>query len=110
MGLDQYAFARKDDKQIEIAYWRKHANLEGWMGSLYSSRNSSVEHEFNCVELKLSEGDLLRLEAEHPALEKACGFFWGESNQRHIFDTQDFIDKAKTLMEDDWEIIYTSWW
>ena len=29
MGLDQYAFATKGDEKHEIAYWRKHANLQG---------------------------------------------------------------------------------
>ena len=29
MGLDQYAFARREgEEDIKIMYWRKHANLE----------------------------------------------------------------------------------
>jgi hypothetical protein len=111
MGLDQYAFARKDDKQIEIATWRKHANLEGWMAGVYQARNpSKADHEFNCIELKLFEGDLVRLESEHSNLEQAMGFFWGTSCSEDVSDTQDFIDKAKVLLKDGWEIIYTSWW
>ena len=48
MGLDQYAFARKngEDENIEIMYWRKHANLEGWMAELYASRGGK-----GCVQL-----------------------------------------------------------
>ena len=111
MGLDQYAFARKDGEQIEIATWRKHADLEGWMARVYQARNpSKADHEFNCVELKLFEGDLVRLESEHSNLEQAIGFFWGTSRLTDVEDTQAFIDKAKVLMEDGWEIIYTSWW
>jgi len=111
MGLDQYAFARKDDKQIEIAYWRKHANLEGWMANLYKVRSpSEADHSFNCVELKLFEGDLLRLAKEHESLEQAEGFFWGTSHQEDVVSTQAFIDKAGVLIKDGWEIIYTSWW
>ena len=111
MGLDQYAFARKNGEQIEIAYWRKHADLEGWMANLYQSRNPSKnQQEFNCVELKLFEGDLLRLSQEHSSLEQAMGFFWGTSRPSDVENTQAFIDKAKVLIEDGWEIIYTSWW
>lgn len=47
MGLDQYAYAFLGDppkaptdfpapeSAIEIFYWRKHADLEGWMSNLY---------------------------------------------------------------------------
>ena len=32
MGLDQYAFSEnKDGERTEIAYWRKHNRLQGWM-------------------------------------------------------------------------------
>ena len=60
--------------------------------------------------MKLFAGDLERLEAEHSNLEQAMGFFWGDSREEDVADTQEFIDKAKSLMEDGWEIIYTSWW
>tara|TARA_R110002051_G_scaffold317971_1_gene399707 strand:- start:255 stop:590 length:336 start_codon:yes stop_codon:yes gene_type:complete len=111
MGLDQFAFARKDGEQIEIATWRKHADLEGWMARVYQARNpSKADHEFNCVELKLFEGDLSRLKKEHKDLEQAVGFFWGTSCCEDTVSTQAFIDKAGALIEDGWEIIYTSWW
>ena len=36
MGLDQYAGVRQEDGTFEeIAYWRKHPNLQGWMKKLY---------------------------------------------------------------------------
>lgn len=50
MGLDQYVYAFKgetpktqtDFEEIdgaeEIFYWRKHANLEGWMSNLYDEK------------------------------------------------------------------------
>ena len=35
MGLDQYAFTRRQDEEdTYIIQWRKHANLEGWMSEL----------------------------------------------------------------------------
>jgi hypothetical protein len=109
MGLDQYAFARKGDEQLDIACWRKHANLEGWMASLYVERGG-VEEEFNCVELRLFENDLLTLKQQYQNLEKSMGFFWGESETEDDDTTRAFIEDAKSLMADGYEIIYTSWW
>jgi len=51
MGLDQYAFARKgeplddfdgnssSEEEIEICYWRKHPNLQGWMENFLTDRD-----------------------------------------------------------------------
>lgn len=108
MGLDQYAFAVKDDERIEIFYWRKHANLEGWMSNLYSSRGGGGE--FNCVDLLLFESDLERLQNEHRDLPAVTGFFWGETNERKIAETEEFIKKALEYQGKGYEIIYTSWW
>jgi len=42
------------------------------MANLYQSRNPSKnQQEFNCVVLKLFEGDLLRLSQEHSSLAQA---------------------------------------
>ena len=109
MGLDQYAFARKEGEEDEkIMYWRKHANLEGWMANLY--RNRGGASEFNCVELKLREEDLDRLSEEHGNLETAEGFFWGQSCEEDISSTNMFLEAAYKKMQDGYEIIYTSWW
>ena len=67
MGLDMYAYAAAkaglewDGKnQREIAYWRKHPNLHGWMEQLWRSRNTdpSADPMFNGVELELLWEDL----------------------------------------------------
>lgn len=108
MGLDQFAYARKGEEEIKLMYWRKHANLQGWMESLYGERGG--KQSFNCVELKLTPEDLLRLDKEHRNLKKESGFFWGETTEQKIKDTQDFIDDAFAKLTDGYEIIYTSWW
>ena len=55
MGLDQYAIARRGEKltdaegyeyyndNIELAYWRKHPNLQGWMESLWHVKGNNGE-------------------------------------------------------------------
>jgi hypothetical protein len=108
MGLDQYAFARKGEEQIQIAYWRKHSNLEGWMSNLYAARGG--EGDFNCVELKLFEADLDKLAKEYLSLEEARGFFWGASHPEDDDLTSAFLTLAYEKVRDGYEIIYTSWW
>ena len=109
MGLDQYAFARKEGQEDTLLMqWRKHSNLEGWMANLYNGRGGKAE--FNCVELKLTEDDIDRLEKEYKNLEPASGFFWGSSVREHDDSTEEFISLAYKALDDGFEIIYTSWW
>jgi hypothetical protein len=111
MGLDQYAYSvSKADRplldsqeyydgeaviesQEELAYWRKHADLNGWMTNLYHSKGG--EGSFNGEILELNEDDLNSLqEAVKEGLETATGFFWGVSDERHDNETVAFIKKA----------------
>lgn len=109
MGLDQYAFARKAGQEdSEIMYWRKHSNLEGWMVDLYQRRGG--KGQFNCVELKLTEEDLSKLESEYRSLKEARGFFWGQSRPEDNDSTEEFLSLAYKALDDGFEIIYTSWW
>ena len=70
MGLDQYAYvaAQATDEghgfgQRELAYWRKHPNLHGWMEQLWRSQNTdpTADPAFNGVELELTWVDIDRL-------------------------------------------------
>ena len=84
MGLDQYGMARKGqpqkdeegyifyEEEMELAYWRKHPNLQGWMENLWHEKgcpNGNPEtadtgfgSDFNCVDLELTLSDLDCLE------------------------------------------------
>lgn len=86
MGLDQYAYSAskagaRDEywegydvvnesstapKPKEIAYWRKHPNLHGWMRRLWESQfpEISKQETFNGIELELTWEDLDRLEQD----------------------------------------------
>ena len=109
MGLDQYAFAVKDDSEkIEIMYWRKHADLEGYMSDLWESRGGIGE--FNCKDLRLFEDDLLTLKRRHKNFNRAQGFFWGESSPEKVKQTEEFINAALKYVKDGYKIVYTSWW
>jgi hypothetical protein len=127
MGLDQYAYAReivKDDEEaepvdIDIAYWRKHNRLEGWMENLYRDKHPDSNREFNCVDLELTEEDINRLEKDviTKSLPRTQGFFFGEDSyndeewsKKDMEKDLQFINDARQYLKDGYKIIYSSWW
>ena len=120
MGLDMYArwIDHAPDKPVdftageygELHYWRKHPNLHGWMEALYREKGGT--QEFNCVNVQLTADDLDRLEAaiRGRKLPPTCGFFFGESNGKEIYDDLAFVAKAREAIADGLTVYYTSWW
>lgn len=109
MGLDQYGFKRKQgEKDQTIQTWRKHANLEGYMAKLYRAKGG--KGKFNCKDLELTKDDLLTLQQTFENLNKAKGFFWGESQPKDDQLTEEFITKALQAIEEGYQVYYTSWW
>ena len=117
MGLDMYAFAtREGQESIELAYWRKHNALHGWMEKLYRERGGT--EVFNLIPLPLSLDDLDRLEADVKArtLEPVPGFFFGSTEYREAewLETkrQDlaFIAKAREYISEGYAVVYDSFW
>lgn len=140
MGLDQYAyFAAKagahdeyyadenyekdeDDptklrKPTDLAYWRKHPNLQGWMERLWVEKNPGAVEEtddvFNNIELELTWEDLNRLEADVNAgtLPKTKGFFFGDgSDEFYKKEDLNFIKAAKAEVFLGLKVFYNSSW
>ena len=123
MGLDQYATARRgeaktDDEgytyyedSMELAYWRKHPNLQGWMEDLYHEKGG--EEEFNCVDLQLTLEDLDALEEslDEEALPETAGFFFGtDSSDYYAEADREFIVQARAAIKQGYTVIYSSWW
>ena len=139
MGLDQYATARKGeprkvtqtwtstaadgneeevveyynewDDTIELAEWRKHPNLQGWMQELYYEKGG--EGEFNCVDLELTLEDLDALEAtlDEEALPETAGFFFGtDSSDYYAEADREFIVQARAAIKQGYTVVYSSWW
>ena len=123
MGLDQYATARRgeaktDDEgfkyyedSMELAYWRKHPNLQGWMEELY--REKGGNEEFNCVDLELTLEDLDALEEslDEEALPETAGFFFGANADEHYAEAdREFIVQARAAIKQGYTVIYSSWW
>ncbi len=123
MGLDQYATARRgeaktDDEgytyyedSMELAYWRKHPNLQGWMEDLYHEKGG--EEEFNCVDLQLTLEDLDALEEslDEEALPETAGFFFGtDSSDYYAEADREFIVQARAAIKQGYTVVYSSWW
>ena len=139
MGLDQYAVARKGeprkvpqtwtttdadgneeevveyynewDDTIELATWRKHPNLQGWMQELYYEKGG--EGEFNCVDVELTLEDLDALEAtlDEEELPETVGFFFGGNADDHYAEAdREFIVQARAAIKKGYKVFYSSWW
>jgi hypothetical protein len=142
MGLDMYAYAAaregqqkefwhdgefdpetgdyvnaKVTKPIEIAYWRKHPNLHGWMEELWRSkgspRDSDDEETFNGIELELTWEDIDMLEEDinHGALPGTSGFFFGDpADDYYRDDDLKFIREARSQLFLGLRVFYNSSW
>lgn len=118
MGLDMYAYtaakeqAARETSQREIAYWRKHPNLHGWMERLAESKNVKYS-TFNGVELELTWEDLDELEraVTHDQLPSTQGFFFGnEADEHYKKDDLEFIRKARAELFLGLKVFYNSSW
>ena len=131
MGLDQYAYLVSktpshytDPSRQQIAYWRKHPNLQGWMEKLWiekgkpngdSGQEESWGSGFNGVELELTWDDVHRLEQDIKSGEMAKldtkGFFFGNpSDDRYRDYDLEFCLNAKTELFLGRTGFYTSSW
>jgi hypothetical protein len=131
MGLDMYAYVADKQGQMrdyyesydyetdsgpvvkprEIAYWRKHPNLHGWMHKLWNEKGHSGE--FNGDELELTLEDLDRLEhvIEKGKLPGTSGFFFGnDSDQHYKADDLKFIQEARAELAAGNLVFYNSSW
>lgn len=145
MGLDQYAYiaarnGQRDEfyegadwvdgdlvnpnmsKPQEIAYWRKHPNLQGWMERLWidklakegkSPEDSEWGSSFNGVELELTREDIDQLESDvkNGLLPATGGFFFG-NNSDDYYREQDleFCRRARADLFSGAKVFYNSSW
>lgn len=101
-------------KPHEIAYWRKHPNLHGWMEQLWRSRTPNAdEYSFNGVELELTWEDLMLLEQDilSGRLPDTTGFFFGEpADDYYRAQDLEFVRKAKAEIFVGLRVFYNSSW
>ena len=142
MGLDMYAYVAARDgqnkefwdgskfnketgefenstvsKPIEIAYWRKHPNLHGWMESLWRAKGSPRSQEddamFNGIELELTREDIDELEQDilDGNLPETSGFFFGDGADDY-YRNEDlaFVKEARAQLFLGLKVFYNSSW
>ena len=138
MGLDQYAYVAaregqnsewwdsaeldpdtrdyrnsKLEKPRELAYWRKHPNLQGWMEQLWQKRNPEDMSSFNGIELELTWQDIDELEkaVKKRKLPSTQGFFFGNDADQHYYDQDlEFIKNARAELFLGLKVFYNSSW
>ena len=95
----------------EIAYWRKHPNLHGWMHRLWESKGNSGD--FNGDELELTWDDLEQLEQDirDKNLPDTSGFFFGNDADDHYREHDlKFVREAKAEAFLGLRVFYNSSW
>jgi hypothetical protein len=96
----------------EIAYYRKHPNLHGWMEQLYRSKGGDVD-SFNGVELELTwqDIDLLEQAILNNQLPSTKGFFFGDTADDY-YRKQDleFVKNARAELFMGLRVFYNSSW
>lgn len=138
MGLDMYAYtaarsgAYQDywdgydwDKKIsnqpqprELAYWRKHPNLHGWMEQLWQEKGrpgNRSENMFNGVELELTREDIDRLEEDilegRVSALRTVGFFFGNAADDYYREQDlEFVKQARAELFVGLKVFYNSSW
>jgi len=123
MGLDMYAYVAAEPashwtdnhNSREIAYWRKHPNLHGWMEKLWRSKNTDPAQDpgFNGVELELTWQDLEQLEHDIKSgeLPDTVGFFFGtDADDYYREQDLDFVRKARAELFMGLRVFYNSSW
>ena len=134
MGLDMYAyvgrkgqydeFYEKADwdesikdfvgpvtKPHEIAYWRKHPSLHGWMDKLWQSQGN--KGTFNGIELELTWKDIDNLERaiKYGQLPNTDGYFFGKPADNYYYeDDLKFCVNAKAELFLGLKVFYNSSW
>jgi hypothetical protein len=98
-------------KPRELAYWRKHPNLHGWMRKLWEAKGNTGE--FNGDELELTRDDIDMLEEDIKAgnLPGTSGFFFGDPADDYYREQDlDFIRKARAELFCGLQVFYNSSW
>jgi hypothetical protein len=133
MGLDQYGMIgcttekRVDDAGNEYVvklaeqdfYWRKHARLQDFMEQLWVEKTGRPDVELNCNDLELTIADIDRLEEawdiEFAKNKSEGGLFYGhqvqvDQVQNYRDEDLDFIEAAKSAIQEGKQVVYSCWW
>ena len=115
-GTGKFKIKQEADRS-EIAYWRKHHDLHGWMEQLWLDKMNAEGRDnprnFNGIELELTWQDLDNLEADvkERKLPSTSGFFFGDgADQIYYNNDLEFIRKARAELFMGLKVFYNSSW
>jgi hypothetical protein len=108
-------------KPRELAYWRKHPNLHGWMEELWERKgkpgiapeDAERDLDFNGIELELTRADIDNLELAiiRKTLPPTSGFFFGnESDEYYMPHDLEFVKNARAELFCGLKVFYNSSW
>ena len=119
MGLDMYAYVASKandewDNHQDIAYWRKHPNLHGWMEELAEKKGLEY-HSFNGIEVELTWEDVDQLEKDIKSgvvasMETIGPFFGNPSDDFYYENDLQFCVDAKAELFLKRKVFYNSSW
>ncbi|MDB0056750.1 hypothetical protein N9F36_06585 [Akkermansiaceae bacterium] len=116
MGLDQYAQRQKSNgEDVEIATWRRHNALQGWMEKLWTLKTGRPANDLNCEAMELTAEDLenLRLAVEGRKLPVTMGFFYGPDTSKDVSrrgKDLGFVDDAIAAIDKGEKVFYSCSW
>ena len=110
---DTKEFDSPVSKPIELAYWRKHPSLHGWMEQLWQKKNPEDISTFNGIELELTWEDIDDLEraVRNGKLPFTEGFFFGKPADNVYYEEDlKFCVNAKAELFLGLKVFYNSSW
>jgi hypothetical protein len=98
-------------KPYEIAYWRKHPNLHGWMQKLWEAKGGNGDFNGDELELTYEDLEILELDVIAGTLPGTSGFFFGNDADDHYRkDDLEFIKNARAELFMGLKVFYNSSW
>jgi hypothetical protein len=99
------------NKPREIAYWRKHPNLHGWMNRLWEAKGGSGDFNGDELELTAEDLDMLEHDVVNSQLPATGGFFFGNNSDEHYKEHDlEFIKNARAELFLGLKVFYNSSW
>lgn len=104
-------FVSPVEKPREIAYWRKHPNLHGWMHRLWEAKGGVGEFNGDELELTWEDIDMLEHDIKNKHLPTTGGFFFGNPADDY-YQEQDleFVKNARAELFLGLQVFYNSSW
>ena len=109
MGLDSNFINEEGES---IAYFRKHADLHGFLADVWARETGRNPAEFNCEDLEITKDILDELSrfVHGPHNKHYSGFFWGASDDSKWEDTKEALRLVEAELDAGRKVYFHSWW